>query len=289
MESDSFYKKQLKLKGWDKDSVRQQHPLIIGLGGIGCAIAIDMCRLGVSSITIIDDDTVKDHSINRQLLYNSEDAHRKKHKVIAAKSELFRQHANETVIYSSRIDAVKSWSVVRDLIDKATVVFQCINYGDYYDAAVSSYCLRKKVPLFMGGTDPLYGHLSSIFFQEYDGKPCFCCAHDLSKKDLLLELHPNKVHEHLDLGFLPRDNAPDNGGAVVYSTGICAQMMVNMFIQYVHKREIPNTVLLNLISMELNKWSVEKKHGCIFCTELEYIQIQKEDYEEIKDENEILM
>ena len=91
------------------------------------------------------------------------------------------------------------------------------------------------------------------------------------------------------MGFLPEDSKPETGGSTVYSTGVCAHVMVNLFVQHIHERKVPTTTIINLITMDINKWDVEKSPGCVFCTEMEYIQIKKEDYEEVKDENEVLL
>lgn len=43
--------------------------LILGVGGLGSIIMIDLLRLGIKRIYIVDYDVVDLHNINRQLLY----------------------------------------------------------------------------------------------------------------------------------------------------------------------------------------------------------------------------
>ena len=132
-----FYKRQLCIKEWDNDKLKNQKALVLGLGGIGSTVVVNLCRLGIANITLVDDDVVEEDDINRQILFNGEDAAKRDYKVNCARRDIFNKHAHDTIIYTSRIDAIRSWSVVRDFIDNCTCVFQCMDLGDYFDAAIS--------------------------------------------------------------------------------------------------------------------------------------------------------
>lgn len=49
------------------DSLRDSHVAVFGLGGVGSWCAEALCRAGVGRITLIDQDTVSESNINRQL------------------------------------------------------------------------------------------------------------------------------------------------------------------------------------------------------------------------------
>lgn len=42
------------LKEWDQSRLDNVHALVLGVGGIGCTAAMDLVRLGVRKITILD-------------------------------------------------------------------------------------------------------------------------------------------------------------------------------------------------------------------------------------------
>ena len=56
--------------------------LIIGMGGLGCPVAEFLVRAGVGTLGIVDSDNVDLSNIHRQSLYNIDDLHKPKIKVI---------------------------------------------------------------------------------------------------------------------------------------------------------------------------------------------------------------
>lgn len=48
--------------------LRQTHVLVVGLGGVGGYAAEMLCRSGIGSLTIVDNDVVTPSNINRQLI-----------------------------------------------------------------------------------------------------------------------------------------------------------------------------------------------------------------------------
>ena len=65
----------------------KQKVLILGCGGIGTHMAWHMATLGVSKITLVDFDTVEVSNLNRQLLFDVNDAGKKKVEVLKSKLE----------------------------------------------------------------------------------------------------------------------------------------------------------------------------------------------------------
>lgn len=55
------------------------------------------------------------------------------------------------------------------------VVFNCIDYGDRFDLAVSSLCMALKIPLIMGGT---FATMLTIDYISPNEPPCFVCLND---------------------------------------------------------------------------------------------------------------
>lgn len=64
--SAQVYERQNAIQGWNHEVIERQNVLLLGLGGIGCAAAMALCRLGVRSVIIVDIGTVEAHHLNRQ-------------------------------------------------------------------------------------------------------------------------------------------------------------------------------------------------------------------------------
>ena len=58
---------------------------------------------------------------------------------------------------------------------ESTFVYNCIDYGEFFDAAVASLCLALKLPLVMGGT---FSTSMTVDYFPPAGRPCFVCADD---------------------------------------------------------------------------------------------------------------
>ncbi|MDR1974007.1 MAG: HesA/MoeB/ThiF family protein [Bacteroidales bacterium] len=48
-----------------------KHALLVGIGGLGGTVALYLCAAGIGKITIIDNDTVAIHNLQRQILYRT--------------------------------------------------------------------------------------------------------------------------------------------------------------------------------------------------------------------------
>lgn len=124
--------------------------LILGVGGLGSVVLMNVLRLGVKKVIIVDYDVVDIHNLNRQILFSVEDIG--KRKVDSAIKNSKHHNISNTEIVGYHGDAVKNWTKIIELAKQSNVVFNCIDYGDKYDISVASLCMCLKLPLIMGGT-----------------------------------------------------------------------------------------------------------------------------------------
>lgn len=256
------YQRQEELKGWNQHVVKVLKYLVLGTGGLGSTISMDLCRLGVSEIVLVDMDVVEGHNLNRQILYRRE--HVGKSKVECAKEELERHHINgnqteKTTITTYHIDALKEWQTTVRLIKEADVIFNTIDHGDYFDFAVFSLAYKHGKLVILGGTEPFYGMNVSYFLQgiKYEDRKYWEC-HDL--KDVNEIINSETLEERIDISDLPKDSHPEKGGSTVFSAGTCSHMMVSAVINYFlhlwdsERPDPPKHVLLNLMTFEVQRW-----------------------------------
>ena len=70
------FSKQIILKKFGiigQKRLKSSKVLILGMGGLGCPLAIYLASLGVGTIGIVDNDKVELSNLNRQIIYNKED------------------------------------------------------------------------------------------------------------------------------------------------------------------------------------------------------------------------
>lgn len=170
------FDRQVRIDLWNQDKLREQTVLILGVGGLGSVVLMNVLRLGVKKVIMIDYDVVDVHNLNRQIMFGPDDVG--KRKVDSALKNSKHHNIGETVIEAHHLDAVKNWTKIIEFAKESHVVFNCIDYGDKYDIAVSSLCLALKLPLIMGGT---FATMFTIDYVNPDGKACFLCLGDEGK------------------------------------------------------------------------------------------------------------
>lgn len=254
----NVYQRQEELKDWDQDIISKLTCLILGVGGLGTNIANNLCRLGVKKIILIDMDIVECHNLNRQILFKHEDIGLLK--VESAAKELERHNnVNNTEIEYYNIDALKNWNVVIREIIKSNIVFNTIDYGDYFDIAVCNIAKKYNIPVVLGGTEPFYGHTVSYFLQgirQID--PTYLECHDIKEIKCWNKTTDFELFD--DISFLPKDSVPSKGGSTVYSAGTCSHLMTSAIINYLFHLDNethpdpPKQVIFNLLTMESNSW-----------------------------------
>jgi len=140
--------KQKRTTNWNQELISSQIALVLGVGGVGSTVAMNLVRLGFKKLFLIDCDVVEDHNLNRQVLYGKglqgmassppisilyfrfsrvEDVGRPK--VLAAVDGLRHHNVGGTELVPLHIDAVAEWGRVVDCARQATCIFNGIDHG----------------------------------------------------------------------------------------------------------------------------------------------------------------
>lgn len=81
-----------------QEALGRAHVVIVGVGALGCTSADLLCRAGVGRLTLIDRDVVEWSNLQRQALYDEEDARRGVPKAEAAAARLARVNSSITIV-----------------------------------------------------------------------------------------------------------------------------------------------------------------------------------------------
>lgn len=117
--------------------------LILGAGGIGGAVALQLLMSGVKQLTLVDFDKVEDSNLNRQVLYSESDIG--KPKVEAARDRLLQ------IDSSGRIEAINleltNAEEVRSLVQRGyDLVFRCADTPFEMPVWVSDAAIESDTP-----------------------------------------------------------------------------------------------------------------------------------------------
>ncbi len=162
------YEGQLKIRGG--------RVCIVGLGGLGSPIALQLASMGVGSLRIVDMDVVEMSNLHRQILYNTGDIGYSKAEVAEAKLKALNPGLKiEALTVAANQDSVK------DLVKGVDVVV------DGLDSIETRYvlnraCVEAGVPFVYGAAIETIGSATTILPRE---TPCIeCFAPNLEDEQL---------------------------------------------------------------------------------------------------------
>ncbi|CDW91226.1 family protein [Stylonychia lemnae] len=261
------FDRQRRIQNWNQTKVEEQVCLLLGSGGLGCSVAMGLARLGVAKLIMIDKDVVDVSNLNRQILFDHEDVG--KAKVFVARDKLLKNHLinKNMVIEAYNFCALKEWQKIVELSKQSTVVFNMIDVGDYFDAAVQALCMKRNLPLILGGT--FSQQITVDIFMPKES--CLSCSADSYSPEMLQKIVPSLIEDLPDLEFIPRNNNPI-GQSNCYLCVICAQMMVARFSTLlINDPEIviQSRLIMTVNSAEAFQYPIARDDKCLLCDDYE--------------------
>ena len=151
----------------------QSSVLIAGVGGLGCVVAEILVRSGIGKLILLDNKTIDEPDLNRQLLYSVNDLGKEKVIVAAKKLRAMTGKTKIEPIKTSIADTKKFQKIMRSLmLDGA---------ADCLDNFKSRFVLEKLLPpksfMVHGGAQRDFGQITSIVKGETAPLQHFFCEH----------------------------------------------------------------------------------------------------------------
>src|ERR1700756_1967130 len=157
---------EIGLEGQQK--LNQAKVLVIGAGGLGCPVLQYLTAVGVSTIGIVDFDTVDESNLQRQVLYSTEDVGKPKAQI--AKEKLGKQNPYINLIAhvinltaENALDIITKYDIVVDGSD---------NFATRY--LVNDACVMLNKVLVFGSIFKFDGQVS-VF--NYQNGPTYRCLY----------------------------------------------------------------------------------------------------------------
>jgi molybdopterin-synthase adenylyltransferase len=151
--------------GLDMNSNTLKHAAVVGLGGLGCPVALSLAHAGCPSMALIDDDEVHRSNLHRQLWHHTGDLGVAK--VASAAAKLAAQFPHLKVeTHRSRVDVDN----VNTLTARADVIFDCTD-GAETKLALSDWAAHNGRTLVYAGVVRFEGLVMRIAPRG----PCLRC------------------------------------------------------------------------------------------------------------------
>ncbi|WP_373091345.1 ThiF family adenylyltransferase [Zhongshania sp.] len=238
------YSRHILLPNLDVDgqeALLRSRVLIVGMGGLGCPVALYLAASGVGELHLADDDTVDLSNLQRQIAHGSSDIGRLK--VDSVADSVGAINSDTSVLkYPARLtgeallNAVTAVDLVVDASDNFTTRF-----------ALNQACYSARKPLVSGAAIRGEGQLSVFDFRREDS-PCYRCLY----------------HEADDATL----NCAESG-VLAPIVGIVGSMQALEALKCLAGLGEPlmgRLLLIDGINMELRQLNLRRDPGCPVCS-----------------------
>ena len=157
------YENHFKLDGFSPDlqeKIAQTRILVIGAGGLGCPLLVNLAMLGIGFIRLADDDIIQESNLNRQFLFPH-------HRIGEQKAEVaaeFLRAFNPQVSIETHIDRFKQQNA-NELLDGIDYAIDCSdNLATRYSLDI--FCSEKRIPMIFGGVRKYEGQVGVFHFRS---------------------------------------------------------------------------------------------------------------------------
>jgi molybdopterin/thiamine biosynthesis adenylyltransferase len=153
-----------EIGGPGQQRLKAARVLIVGAGGLGAPAALYLAAAGVGQLTLVDPDTVDRSNLQRQVLYDTDDAGRLK--VEAAGERLVALNPNvEVARIAERLTDANARALIagHDLVLDGTDDFAT-------RFAVNAACVAEEIRLVSGAIGRWTGQVG-----VFAGRPCYRC------------------------------------------------------------------------------------------------------------------
>lgn len=153
------------------EKLRKKKVALVGVGALGTVIANHLARVGIGELRLIDRDYVEESNLQRQVLFNEEDAQRQLPKAIAAMEKLQRINPSVTLIPhvthlqpSNAHELIAGVDLILDGTDNLETRF-----------LINDLSIKYNIPWIYGGVIHSRGVSATIIPRV---TPCFRCLFD---------------------------------------------------------------------------------------------------------------
>lgn len=143
----------------------EENALLIGMGGLGCAVALALAVAGIRRLGLVDDDAVALSNLHRQVLFHVQDLGRPKAE--AARDRLLEHFPFLDVqVHKTRVHTSEELTALangyRLMIDGSD------NFATRFLA--NQVAIRQAIPLIHGAATGFFGQVTTVA-----GAPCLRC------------------------------------------------------------------------------------------------------------------
>jgi molybdopterin/thiamine biosynthesis adenylyltransferase len=143
-----------------QEKIKSARVLVVGAGGLGTPVLQYLAAAGIGTIGIVDNDTVSETNLQRQVLYSTEDIDKPKAEI--AGNKLLKLNPHCTIhCYKERLDEKNA----SEIVGNYDLVVDCTdNFTSRY--LLDDVCEKLKKPLIYGSVEEFSGQVSVFHYEK---------------------------------------------------------------------------------------------------------------------------
>ncbi|MDX1655877.1 MAG: molybdopterin-synthase adenylyltransferase MoeB [Candidatus Competibacteraceae bacterium] len=155
--------------------LQQARVLIVGLGGLGCPVALYLAGIGVGSLVLADFDRVDLSNLQRQILHPTAAIGR--FKADSAAQSLAARHPHLDLSLETR--PLEGEVLTQRVAQVQVVVDATDNFPTRF--ALNAACVARNRPLVSGAALHFQGQVT-VFDPRLEASPCYRCLYDQAQE-----------------------------------------------------------------------------------------------------------
>ncbi|MGH3777393.1 MAG: HesA/MoeB/ThiF family protein [Pseudonocardiaceae bacterium] len=221
---DARHSRQLPLLGAStQEAFSKARVAVVGVGGLGSFVALELAYLGVGHLTLIDPDRIEQSNLNRLIGAGPDDLGRYKVDVFREFIERVAPRVSVTAVVAPLLD-----SGALDHAKTADLLLGCVD-GHGARLSLNHLSVRYLIPFIDAGTGARIGtgglaaRLGGQVQVVAPGVGCLECRGFINPQRAAYDLAPPEVQEYeRDHGYGTEDTAP----SVIFLNGVVASIQV---------------------------------------------------------------
>jgi hypothetical protein len=258
----SKFDRQVRIYGEEiQKSIQRMTVSIVGVGGTGSSVAVQLARMGVGKLILIDKDSIEETNLTR--VYGSTLTDVGKPKVEVVKKHL-KSFSGSTKVETLQKDITKD--NVLDKLLQSDVIFGCTDnlssraiLNDvsiqYYIPLIDIGCRIHKLP--NGGIDQIVAKIQVVT----PDAACLWCTDSLDGVAIMQETLPDEERRKLELeGYR---ESPDRQPSIISLTSMAASLGVHKLLQMLTDSATESRTQIELVNSIFMNYSPKIKQECI--------------------------
>jgi bacteriocin biosynthesis cyclodehydratase domain-containing protein len=237
--------------------LREARVAVLGVGGLGGRVALELASVGIGELWLIDGDRVELSNLNRQIQYSEADIGRLKVEAIAARLRAF----NSGVVVSATAQRVESQEQLADFIRGADLVVDAADWPAHeIEHWCNAACFEAGIPYIAMSHFPPIARVGPLYVPGRTG--CFSCQ----------EIQYRREYPLYDVAVEQRRAKPSPaatlGAACGLVGGLAAAEVMHFLTGLTQPTMLGAGYSYDLRTLEVERYEVVPEPECPICSHL---------------------